>query len=164
MFSFENFFNVSFLPETILAGVATKLPPGPEIGLLLRLAHQRAAKAFSRALQPLGIESRHFGVLTTLARLGPATQAELIVELGSDKSAMLRTVDDLERLGLVERRAVPGDRRARSIALTDYGRTAMASAGDIAQQVARQLLGCLTPDEQHDLRVLLARFVAGDAP
>lgn len=51
---------------------------GPEMGLLLRLAHQRAAREFTRALASLGIEGKHFGVLTTLARLGPASQTRLI--------------------------------------------------------------------------------------
>jgi len=162
MFSDESFSFESFFSETTLTPVTHDLPPRPQIGLLLRLAHQRAAKAFSQALQPLDIEGRHFGVLTTLARLGPATQAQLIVELKSDKSTMMRTVDDLEQLGLVERRPVPGDRRAKTIALTDSGRQRVAAARDVAEQVADELLTCLSPAEQESLRTLLARFVAAD--
>lgn len=136
----------------------------PEIGLLLRLAHQRAAKAFSEALQPLGIEGRHFGVLTTLARLGPLTQSQLIAELHGDKSSMVRTVDELERLGLAERRPVPGDRRARTVELTATGRERLAAARMVAQHVTADLFGCLTDQEQTTLRELLRRFVDAGAP
>jgi MarR family transcriptional regulator, lower aerobic nicotinate degradation pathway regulator len=138
-------------------------PPGPELGLLLRLAHQRAAKAFSEALQPLGLEGRHVGVLMTLARLGPSTQSQLIAELGSDKSSMVRTVDDLEHRGLAARRPVPGDRRARSVDLTTTGRERLASATTIAQHVGDDLFGCLTGREQATLRELLSRIVAAGA-
>jgi DNA-binding MarR family transcriptional regulator len=131
------------------------------MGLLLRLAHQRAAKAFSEALQPLGIEGRHVGVLMTLARLGPLTQSQLIAELGSDKSSMVRTVDDLERLGLGVRQPVPSDRRARTVELTATGRERLVSARTIAEQVGEDLFGCLSDQEQATLRELLSRFVAG---
>lgn len=134
------------------------------MGLLLRLAHQRAAREFTRALASLGIEGRHFGVLTTLARLGPASQTRLIGELGSEKTAMMRTVDALEQQGLVVRRPVPGDRRARTVELTPQGRKRMAQASEIAQEVSAELLACFTDAEQATLRDLLVRFIAVDSP
>jgi MarR family transcriptional regulator, lower aerobic nicotinate degradation pathway regulator len=134
--------------------------PRPELGLLLRLAHQRAAKAFSDALQPLGIEGRHFGVLMTLARSGPRTQSQLIAELGSDKSSMVRTVDDLERLGLCQRRPVPGDRRARAVEMTTQGRGRFTAAKAVAERVGADLFGSLTDREQATLRDLLIRFIS----
>lgn len=137
---------------------------GPEFGLLLRLAHQRAARQFSQALTPMGIEGKHVGVLMTLARLGPASQSRLIGELQSEKTAMMRTVDALEHQGLVRRRPVPGDRRARTIELTDKGRRHLTDAIKIAQRVTDDLLACLTPAEREHLRDLLARFVAADSP
>jgi DNA-binding MarR family transcriptional regulator len=131
------------------------------MGLLLRLAHQRAAKAFSAALQPLGIEGRHYGVLITLARLGPLTQSQIISELSGEKSSMVRTVDDLEELGLAVRRPVLGDRRARTVELTASGRKRLASARNVAEQMSDKLFGSLTDQEQATLRGLLTRFIAG---
>ena len=135
----------------------------PEMGLLLRLAHQRAARAFSEALQPLGIEGRHVGVMMTLARLGPQTQSQLTIELGSDKSSMVRTVDDLERLELALRRPVPGDHQARTVELTAIGRERLAAARAIGEDVSNRLFGSFTDREQVTLRDLLGRFVAADA-
>lgn len=136
----------------------------PEFGLLLRLAHQRATRQFGQALTPLDIEGKHVGVLMTLARLGPASQSRLIGELQSEKTSMMRTVDALERQGLVRRRPVPGDRRTRTIELTDKGRRRLADASEIAQRVTDDLLACFTSAEREHLRDLLARFVAAGSP
>lgn len=132
---------------------------GPQVGLLLRLAHQRAARTFREALAPLGIDGRLFGVLSALGRLGPSTQAKLITELDADKSAMLRTVDDLEQRGLVERQIVPGDRRARIIALTPDGRERLAAAEKTARETSATLFSTMDPAELVTLRDTLARFV-----
>ena len=134
---------------------------GPEIGRLLALAHKRAAKAFAEALEPLDLDGRVFGVMTALARLGPMTQARLIVELNSDKSTMLRTVDDLEQHGLAERRPVPGDRRARIVSLTPAGRERLAAGSQVAHRVAADLFGGMTDGELATLRDLLDRFAHG---
>jgi DNA-binding MarR family transcriptional regulator len=133
---------------------------GPEVGLLLRLAHQRAARTFREALAPLDIDGRLFGVLSALGRLGPVTQARLIAELDADKSAMLRTVDDLEQRGLAERRLVPGDRRARTIALTAAGEQCLAAAERTARETSATLFASMDPAELVTLRDTLARFVA----
>jgi DNA-binding MarR family transcriptional regulator len=131
---------------------------GPEIGRLLALAHKRAARAFAEALEPLGLDGRLFGVMTALARKGPMTQARLIVELNSDKSTMLRTVDDLERHGLAERQPVPGDRRARIVALTPAGHERLVAGTEVAQRVAADLFSGMTTAEQTTLRDLLDRL------
>jgi DNA-binding MarR family transcriptional regulator len=133
---------------------------GPQVGLLLRLAHQRAARTFREALVPLGIDGRLFGVLSALGRLGPSTQARLITELDADKSAMLRTVDDLEQRGLVERQSVPGDRRARIITLTAAGQECVTAAEQTAKKASATLFATMDPDELVTLRDMLARFVA----
>ncbi|GAA1639586.1 MarR family winged helix-turn-helix transcriptional regulator [Actinoplanes couchii] len=73
--------------------------------------------------------------MSTIARVGPVTQARLISELHSDKSVMLRAVDDLERLVLATREPVPNDRRARVVVLTDAGRDRLAAATEIADRV-----------------------------
>ena len=135
---------------------------GPQIGQLLSMAHKRAARAFAGALVPLGIDGRLFGVLSALGRVGPATQARLIAELDADKSAMLRTVDELEQRGLVERRPVPGDRRARIIALTAEGEDCLAAAERVARETATALFGAFGEDELIALRDTLARFVDRD--
>ncbi|GHE05475.1 MarR family winged helix-turn-helix transcriptional regulator [Streptomyces alanosinicus] len=135
------------------------LGTGPaRIGPLLRLAQRRAARTFTEALRPMGIEGRHYGVLLNLATHGPLSQRQLIDLTGSDKSTMVRTVDDLEARGLAVRRPSPADRRAYAVEMTDEGRTLFADASRISNEVGARLLDCMEED-QEQLCVLLERFI-----
>jgi DNA-binding MarR family transcriptional regulator len=131
------------------------------IGLLLRQAQRRAANAFAEALEPLGIAGRHFGVLHALVRGGPMSQRELVDRVASDKASMVRTVDDLEAAGLAIRRPTPGDRRVRSVEITDLGRKTLTEAERTARVVAARLLDHLEPAKREQLTALLAEFVRG---
>lgn len=135
---------------------------GPPLGLLLRLAHSRARKTFADALGSLGIHGAHYGVLLTLDRLGPMSQRQLIDAIDSDKSSMVRIVDDLEARGLVVRRPATGDRRAYAVELTEAGRTAFQAAEEIAAATTERLLAGFTSAERATLTELLQRLVARD--
>ncbi len=91
------------------------------LGLLLRQAHWRAASVMTEAFRPLGIELRHFAVLVVLVERGATVQRDLAAATGSDKAGIMRVVDDLERMGLAVRKAVPGDRRVRAVEITQKG-------------------------------------------
>jgi DNA-binding MarR family transcriptional regulator len=133
--------------------------PDYAIGPLLQRAHRHAADTFNAALTDLGIQGRHFGVLMTLRRLGPMTQARLAEQLGADKSAMVRMIDDLESRGLVERAHHSTDRRAVAVTLTEPGRTAFEQAETIARTVTDELFEGFTAAERAQFKQLLARFV-----
>jgi DNA-binding MarR family transcriptional regulator len=139
------------------------VPHLSRIGPLLRQAQRNSARTFAAALQPLGIEGRHYGVLYHVELLGPLSQRRLMDLTGEDRSAMVRTMADLERLGLAERRPDPTDRRAHAVELTDAGRQVCAEAGAIAEGVAGSMLDIFTPQERDTLFVLLERFVNAPA-
>ena len=133
---------------------------GPaRVGPLLRLAQRRAARTFSEALRPLGIEGQHYGVLLNLARHGALSQRQLIELTGSDKSSMVRTVDALEARGLAVRRPSPADRRAHAVEMTEEGEALFAEASRLADEVGDRLLDCLDEDDRELLCALLERFV-----
>jgi MarR family transcriptional regulator, lower aerobic nicotinate degradation pathway regulator len=132
-----------------------------QLGMLLRVAHARAGRAANDALRPLGLEGRHLGVLLVLDRQGALSQTRLGEELGADKSAMGRTVDDLERLGAAVRRADPTDRRARQVSLTEAGEKLVAEAKEIAGRTADGVFGRLSRPEQTQLRELLDKVARG---
>lgn len=142
---------------------STAVPAKLQLGLSLRVAHARAAKTASAALAPLGIEGRHLGVLISLASRGPLTQTQLIDVLGSEKSGMVRTIDDLERLGAAVRSPSPGDRRARLVELTPTGRNLHDQAQSRAGRAAEELFSVLTDEEQNQLQHLLARLTRRDS-
>ena len=128
------------------------------IGPLLRQAQRHSGRVFAAALRPLGIEGRHYGVLYQLDQHGPLSQRRLMDLTGEDRSAMVRTIDELERLGLAVRKPDPTDRRANAVELTRGGRQMVARAGALAEDVAAQLLDAFTPREREALFALLERF------
>ncbi|GAA4085408.1 MarR family winged helix-turn-helix transcriptional regulator [Streptomyces shaanxiensis] len=148
------------------AARATGRPGGASpfaLGLLLRRAHWRAAAVMSEALRPLGVELRHFAVLIVLVDQGPTVQRDLAAATGSDKAGIMRVVDDLERKGLAVRKAVPGDRRARSVEITPQGLELFDAAHAAAEPLAEGLVAGLAPGEPEQLMDLLTRFAhSGD--
>ncbi|CRZ15292.1 MULTISPECIES: MarR family winged helix-turn-helix transcriptional regulator [Mycolicibacterium] len=128
------------------------------LGLLLRRAHWHAAAVMSEALQPLGIEMRHFAVLLELVNRGPTEQRVLVEATGSDKSAIMRVIDDLENKGLAVRKPVPGDRRVRAVEITRKGLELFDAAHVAAEPLAEQLVSTLRPGEVEQLKRLLIRF------
>ena len=64
-------------------------------------------------------------------------------------------VDQLEREQLVQRLAVPGDRRSYRLSLTEAGRSTFATMAQAHQAWVRELLSPLTAKEQSQLATLL---------
>jgi DNA-binding MarR family transcriptional regulator len=91
---------------------------------------------------------------------GPRGMAELAALLGVEKAALTGLVDRAERRGLAVRAAVPGDRRALRVTLTDAGRQAAAACHrEVCAEVARLVSG-LGPDELDRFRQGLGRILA----
>jgi DNA-binding MarR family transcriptional regulator len=131
------------------------------LGLLLRQAHDRFAAAIDKALVPFGFERRHLMVLMRLHAAGPLSQRDLVEQTDHDKAAVVRIVDDLERLGLATRELVPGDRRLRAVTMTDQGRAVFAQAYEAAGPAAAAAVGGLAGDQAGQLEVLLRAMITG---
>jgi DNA-binding MarR family transcriptional regulator len=112
----------------------------------------------AEALQPLGIELRHFAVLMVLVNRGPTVQRDLAATTGSDKAGIMRVVDDLERRGLAVRKTVPGDRRVRAVEITPRGIELFDAAHVAAEPLAERLVADLGPGEPEQLTSLLTRI------
>lgn len=75
-----------------------------------------------RTLAELGVSNSAGWCLLYLERLGPdARQADLAEELGIAQPSLVRTLDQLQAAGLVERVPNPDDRRSNRIAFTPEG-------------------------------------------
>ena len=70
-------------------------------------------------LSHLGLTQARWLVLIHLSRMGgEAPQKELAFIVGVEGPTLVRVLDGLERMGLVQRMGVEGDRRARRVCLT----------------------------------------------
>ncbi|WP_082652682.1 MarR family winged helix-turn-helix transcriptional regulator [Aureimonas sp. AU12] len=73
--------------------------------------------------------------LAVLAGRGPLRQGELAGELELEGPTVVRLLDGMEKLGLVERRSVDGDRRAKQVALTAHGHEQAALVSAISARI-----------------------------
>ena len=119
---------------------------------------------FARTAESHGLPAAQARLLCMLAT-GPRRMSELAGLLGIEKAALTGLADRAERRGLVARTAVPGDRRAVSVALTPEGReVASAFHRDVSASLDR-LTDVLPPGERERFcrslaRVTMARGLA----
>ncbi|MEV0523673.1 MarR family winged helix-turn-helix transcriptional regulator [Streptomyces sp. NPDC050439] len=128
-----------------------------DAGYLLYRLGLRSGQLFNAVLQRSGLRLRHYALLRYLATVEGAAQRELSQELGYDPSAIVGLVDDLERLGFVERRPAPDDRRRRIVALAPAGHDFLRDSDEVARGVTEELLDPLGPEERETLHGLLSR-------
>jgi DNA-binding MarR family transcriptional regulator len=134
-------------------------PDGSLAFLLVQLG-MHGARRFGERLQPLGLEQRQAGMLVRLAANEGRSQQAIAAMLGVNATRMVFLVDELEKLGLVERRRNPDDRRSHALYLTDQGRAALARVGAVAAEHEEQMSAGLSGAERGELISLLRRVAA----
>ena len=130
-------------------------------GYLLARLGDSSRRRFQRALAPLGLHPRQFGVMTIVSAAPGTSQQQLQERTGIDPSSMVAVIDELEARGLAERRAQPGDRRVRAIFHTKAGERALQRAKAVAGELQRELLAPLSPSERRTLIELLRKLASG---
>jgi DNA-binding MarR family transcriptional regulator len=128
--------------------------------LLARVGRTQQAR-FAERMRSLGLRPKHFAVLNAIAFADGASQQEVGGRMGLDPSGLVGAIDDLEEMGLVERRRDPADRRRNAVGLTEDGTATLRRARRIVTDSARELLGPLDDDEVETLVALLAKVEAG---
>ncbi|GLW08925.1 MarR family transcriptional regulator [Microtetraspora sp. NBRC 13810] len=132
----------------------------PDLSGMLAHASHVLASQMSAAFVELGITPRAFCVLFH-ALEAERTQIELAEIADLDKTTMVVTVDELERLGLARRQPSSTDRRARIIAVTEAGEQAVAAGTKIADRVHRSVLDALPPGSRDGFAAALGLLVEG---
>jgi len=124
--------------------------------------HQRLLMQMTGRIRKLGLSIPQFDLLSTLTEQEGISQSELAERLYVTKGNVSGLVDRLVQAGLVERRAIAGDRRSYAMHLTSEGRR-LAEAGIATQRdFVASTLGKLKPDDlaELDRLVLLWRDFA----
>jgi DNA-binding MarR family transcriptional regulator len=136
-------------------------PPEPLAsapGFLLSWNGQRIALEFATALEPLGLRPPHFGVMTLIDAHPGSAQQELVTRSLIDPSSMVAVIDELEQMGLAERRRHPDDRRKHAVHLTARGRRTLQTARAAAMRMAQDVFAPLDASELETLRRLLRKL------
>ena len=142
----------------------------PQLGLLLRLAHQHWSQAVEAALSDAGfgdIRPPHANVFTFVPPEG--IQVSKLTRLAHvRKQTMAQAVEELERLGYVERRPDPRDRRARLVVLTPRGEAVRPVAMAAGRHVHARWAELAGPRHletlQRSLQALLVRLESDRHP
>ncbi|CAN5423535.1 hypothetical protein BH11ACT8_BH11ACT8_16960 [soil metagenome] len=149
------------LLRVVDAEIAPDAPPElrRSIGFVISRAHFHMHRDFLAELVPLELEPRLFGSLNVLTATGPIPQAELARLLGVSGASIVQMADQMEQLGLLERRRDPADRRTQLLHLTPAAEPVLPQAREIAAHCLGHRLGPLSDVEGERLVQLLPRFV-----
>ena len=133
-------------------------PLGPPlIGALLRIPWEQVLRRMLERLHEHGFADLDAPHLNILLYPGPqgARPSELAARRGMTKQAVNYLLGELERLGYLERRVDPHDRRSRRIALTRRGRQAGHTIRDAVGEIEREWEQQLGIERFAELRQLL---------
>lgn len=129
---------------------------GPDswpLGRLLGAASRAVERAWSEALEARGLT--HAGLIVLhFVELGFRSQTDLARVAQVEAQTMSRTVDRLEREGLVTREPDPVDRRRHIVAVTPRGRSAFEAVRGLEDEVFP------TVDDPAALRAALIQIVS----
>lgn len=128
--------------------------------MLLNQASHALNVRLGAALAEIGISVRIYCVLIK-AHGEELTQVELARAAFLDKTTMVTTLDEMERLGLAERRPSPTDRRVRKIALTRAGEQALERADVVVTRCYEELFGDVPAQDREAFVSVLTRLVEG---
>jgi DNA-binding MarR family transcriptional regulator len=146
--------------------VPSSIPPGAPrharaAYLLARVGRSQSTR-FAERVQSIGLRPKHFAVLNAIALADGASQGEIGGRMGLDPSGLVGAIDELEGMGLVERRRDPADRRRYVLGLTDEGTATLRRGRRVVAESARGLLASLDDDEVDTLVELLGRIVEAE--
>jgi DNA-binding MarR family transcriptional regulator len=127
-----------------------------QVGERYLAVHHRMFRAVNDEMAGCGLSVARTKVLRRLCEQGPTRQSVLAADFALSPHSITDIVDGLERLGMAERRPDPVDRRAKLVAITDAGRTALDVANATWERLLTQIFGSLSEADRETLLRLLA--------
>jgi DNA-binding MarR family transcriptional regulator len=99
----------------------------PCVGFKTRRATRLVTQYYDKALAPAGLRSTQYSLLSLLSMTSEAPMQEVTYILAMDRTTLTRNLSPLLKKGLVKV-TVGSDRRARPLALTPKGQSALEKA------------------------------------
>ncbi len=137
---------------------APDLQPRSSVAFLLVQLGFHVAGQYGERLKPLGLEQRQAGMLVRLAENDGRSQQAIAELIGVNPTRMVFLTDELEKLGLVERRRNPADRRSHALYLTEAGTAMLARVREVTQAHEAAITAGLSDTERDQLTALLRRL------
>src|SRR5437870_13376095 len=106
----------------------------------LRMVTRAVTQLYDDVLRPSGLRVTQFSILATIGRMGEANLKQLENALAIDQTTLTRSLNLLERDGVIERASHP-DGRIKAMRLTSKGRRALAVARPLWTRAQEEVLG-----------------------
>jgi DNA-binding MarR family transcriptional regulator len=129
-------------------------------GYLLKTASHLLQPCLEEALRDSGLTVTQWKVLMCLRDELASTCADISRELPHDSGSLTRIVDDLEKMGYLERQRSTSDRRMVALNITPTGRVAVAAGIPYVVKLLNSALQDLTRAEIVTLVDVLQKVVA----
>jgi DNA-binding MarR family transcriptional regulator len=140
-----------------MAAMAVDELTSERLGMLLARHGRFVAERILHAMSATGLKPRHRQVLVELSTRGPTSQQSLIDALDVDPSVLVAILNDLERLGLAERRRDPADRRRHIVEMSAKGCKALEGIEKAVALAEDELFADLDERERAQLHDMLTR-------
>jgi DNA-binding MarR family transcriptional regulator len=129
----------------------------PMIGALLRIPWEQVRRRMLDRLHEHGFDDLEAPHLNLMLYPGPegARPSELAAQRGISKQAVNYLLGELERLGYLERKTDPHDRRSKRVTLTRRGEQAGHTIRDAVREIERDWEAQLGAERFAELRNLL---------
>lgn len=129
-----------------------------EIGMLIGRCGRMVWGGVASSLERRGESLAVWGVLATLVRSGPCTQAELAAHLAQHPTVISRWLDLMQSHRLVRRTRAVDDRRKVRVECTLTGRRLFSGLKEDARRSIERALQPLAASERTQLRALLEKI------
>lgn len=129
-------------------------------GWMINVIANKATKDFDLELKKHGLSIALWPTLMCLWEEEGVTQRDIAAKSKVENSTTTRTLDKLEKLELVERRADPHSRRSFRIYLTEKGKALEEVLIPIPVRLNEELMSALDAQEQQQIIGLLKKMVA----
>lgn len=130
------------------------------IGYRLRRAQLKVFQRFLTVFETLNLRPAEYSVLVLIADNPGRKQTEIAEVLGIKRANFVALVHEIEERGLVERRPAATDKRANALHLTRAGKTFLARARAVHEEMEQALVDRLGGTKGRDaLLALLDRLM-----
>lgn len=129
----------------------------PGAAFLVSQVGMHSSQLWRGRMAELGLDPRHVVLLRLVGAEEGRSQLALGKQMRLPPSRMVAFVDELEDLGMMERRPNPDDRRMRALYLTDKGKRMLEEVMEVSAAHEKQLTKGLSKPEVAELIGLLGR-------
>lgn len=135
------------------------LPREESAGYLVNHAARQFAVLLAERLKPLGLAPAQNAVLLVLWQQDGLSQRELVDALNIRQATAAKTLERMERDGLIAREPHPNDARIKLIRLTDKARALEEEVTGIARSVNQEALATLSEHERGLFLEILKKII-----